>query len=811
MKLQAKILLTLFPLVVIPLFLLGWIAYEEIRSNAEVKALETLRILTEQTGKNIDNEIEQYQVLAESLARSGIVDQFTQTKNIYEKYNVVLPDLIETLQNQIELTPELLYVRFRNAKGDQIVSVPEGAASKSSLPLATPAHKAGMFSRLDTTTTPPTYIYSTSLHLAQGDAAEKPPVNGYLELAARMNVIDSVIEQASREKLGQVFFTDQTGKLIRSGTDFQLDSADILPKLENFLTGENAMMPERISILNEQLYVIGQPIKNTLIMFSLLPEQQIIATSRNYYQRMLGIIGISVFLFTALGFLAVRYLLIRPLNELGKAAQDIGEGNLAFKLDIKNNDELGELATSLKEMSRNLRQSNEQIRYFAYHDSLTKLPNRLMFGEYLNHALAHAVRHNQALALMYLDLDDFKVINDTLGHQAGDEVLMELSKRLAECLRADDYLGRSNQNQNISKSETETVARLGGDEFIIFLPNIRSPYEAATVAKRVLDSLAIPFAVENRQLHVSASIGITTFPKDGTDAETLIKNADMAMYHAKDKGKNAYSYYQESMNVAAFERLNMQNELRQALSNKEFILHYQPQVDMQSGKIVSVEALIRWQHPEKGLVRPDRFIPLAEQSELIVPIGEWVIQTACAQAKIWHDLGHKDLCVSVNVSAAQLHRHDLREILEQALNKYQIPAHALEIELTETAISTSEETVTRTLTAIKALGVRIAMDDFGTGYSSLSYLSKLPIDKIKVDRSFVQHITEGSHAPIISAILAMAHSLELPVTAEGVELQAQIDFLKDKGCGLIQGYLISQPVEAVLITQMLDQKTKVLN
>lgn len=810
MKLQAKILLTLFPLVVIPLFLLGWIAYKEIRTNAEQQSLETLRILSDDSSKLIGSKLDQFKTLAEGLARSRVVQRFTDTKNIYEKYNVVLPAMIDSLEDQAELTPELIYVRFRNDRGEQIVSIPEGAAGRSKLALNTPVHKSTRFLRIDASTTPPTYIYSIALQNATENTTQNTDVgsvSGYLEIAARLDVIDDVIDQANRENLGHVFFTDQHGRLLRDASSLDLNATQMLPEIDPYLNNEMTVMPEKIRFLDQNVYLIGHPIQDTMHMFSLLPEQQIISSSRNYYERMLGIIGISVFLFTALGFLAVRYLLIRPLNELGKAAQDIGEGNLSFKLDIKNKDELGELATSLKEMSRNLRQSNEQIRYFAYHDSLTKLPNRLMFGEYLNHALAHAIRHNQALALMYLDLDDFKVINDTLGHQAGDEVLMELSKRLAECLRAEDYLSRSDHKPSGSKSETETVARLGGDEFIIFLPNIRNPYEAATVAKRVLDALAVPFAVENRQLHVSASIGITTFPKDGTDAETLIKNADMAMYHAKDKGKNAYSYYQESMNIAAFERLNLQNELRQALSRKEFILHYQPQVNMQTGGIVSVEALIRWQHPDKGLIRPDRFIPLAEQSELIVPIGEWVINSACEQAKKWRDQGHTDICVSVNVSAAQLHRHDLREVLEEALTRHDVPPHALEIELTETAISTSEETVSKTLTAIKSLGVRIAMDDFGTGYSSLSYLSKLPIDKIKVDRSFVQHITEDSRAPIISAILAMAHSLDLPVTAEGVELQAQIDFLRDKGCGMIQGFLVSHPVEAEVISQMLNENT----
>ena len=806
MKLQAKILFILVPLAVIPLLLLGGTAYTEITINTQQRALETLSVLTEQASENIRIQTEEIERLAHSLSNSKILDKFVQSTNVFEKYNVLMPDLMVLLQQYLDSYPEIISFRLRNQEGSEVLVIPEGNVQRHrhNFPDMSVQNKKSV-SVVYAELNPPLFVHTVKLFQSDPITGKRTLLNGFLEIVSSLKSIDQVIQQAINHKYGAVFFADRNGNQLRDIASLQLADSQNLPPVNDLISQGQDIYPQPITFEGQTAYLQGKAIHDDLYMFSMLTEQQIRESSQSYFRRMIGIITISVFLFTALGFLAVKYLLIKPLQQLGAAAQYIGEGNLSFTLDINNKDELGELATSLKEMSRNLRQSNEQIRYFAYHDSLTKLPNRLMFGEYLGHALAHARRHEQALALMYLDLDDFKVINDTLGHQAGDEVLRELSKRLADCLRADDYLGRP-ASSNHPKSETETVARLGGDEFIIFLPNINSPYEAATVANRVLESLAIPFYVENRQLHVSASIGITTYPKDGTDAETLIKNADMAMYHAKDKGKNAYSYYQESMNVAAFERLNMQNEMRQALARNEFILHYQPQVDLNTRKIVSVEALVRWQHPEKGLIGPARFIPLAEQSELIVPIGEWVIQTACRQARLWHDEGYRDLCVSVNVSPAQLHRHDLNEVIQLALLSNNLPAESLEIELTETALSNSDEIVFETLTAIKSLGVGIAMDDFGTGYSSLSYLSKLPIDKLKVDRSFVQAISpDNSHAPIISAILAMAHSLELPVTAEGVEIQAQIDFLKDKGCGMIQGYLISHPVTAEQISLLLEE------
>ena len=805
MKLQAKILFILAPLAVIPLLLLGWLAYSEITTNTKQRTLETLEVLTEETSKNLKSRIEEAEGVARILTNSKLLSKFIQSSNIYEKYNVLVPGLEEVFSHYLQVYPEIVTIRIRNADNADVLSVPEKAdvllkREKTGTTLSDTDRTSFIYPENDR----PLFIHSVKLYSKNYASGSEKTLFGYLDIFSSMSIIDSVIEKSFGEKYGVIFFADRNGNIMRGESDLKLSANNKLPDIQHLIQQGKEVSPQKIAFRGHTSLIQGHRIDQNLYMFSLLTHEQIKSSSDSYFYRMAGIVGISIFLFSVLGFLSIKYLLIKPLQQLGAAAQHIGEGNLEFTLDIDNKDELGELSTSLKEMSRNLRQSNEQIRYFAYHDSLTKLPNRRMFSEYLSHAVAHARRRNQALALMYLDLDDFKVINDTLGHQAGDEVLRELSNRLSDCIRDEDYLGRPTASH---RSETETVARLGGDEFIIFLPDINSPYEAANVANRVLEALSIPFRVENRDLHVSASIGITTYPKDGNDVETLIKNADMAMYHAKEKGKNAYSYYQESMNIAAFELLNLQSEMRQALAKNEFILHYQPQVDLNTGEIISVEALIRWQHPEKGLISPDAFIPVAEQSELIVAIGEWVIQEACRQVKVWHNEGHVDLCVSVNASAAQLHRHDLKEVIQEALLSNTLPAKALEIELTETAIGNSEETVFETLTAIKSLGVQIAMDDFGTGYSSLGYLSKLPIDKIKVDRSFVKDITsETTHAPIISAILAMAHSLELPVTAEGVELQAQIDFLRVKGCGLIQGFLISHPVSADEISQLLKQK-----
>ncbi|MGH8566124.1 MAG: putative bifunctional diguanylate cyclase/phosphodiesterase [Gammaproteobacteria bacterium] len=502
--------------------------------------------------------------------------------------------------------------------------------------------------------------------------------------------------------------------------------------------------------------------------------------------------GVAV---AAVAFLLLRALLTRRLRGLQRAAGELGRGNVLVPIDVEARDELGDLAQSLRTMGHNLRQSSEQIRYFAYHDSLTKLPNRLMFGEYLKRALAHAKRGRRTLALLFVDLDDFKHINDTLGHAAGDQVLIEFSQRLLHCLREDDYVGRTDPSE-----EGDTIARLGGDEFTILLPDLEDALRAATVAERVIAAAVPPFWYCDQELYIGASIGITLYPSDGVEAETLIKNADMAMYHAKAKGKNTYQYYRERMNVAAARRLSLETALRKALEREEFELYFQPELDLASGRIVAVEALIRWRHPEDGLVLPGQFITGAEETGLIVPIGRWVLCAACRQAAAWRDAGLSGLIVAVNVSGVQFMRQELPELVEVALREARLCPRALEIEVTETALMRVEYSVVKQLPAIKELGVAIAMDDFGTGYSSLGYLRRFAIDKLKIDRSFVAGIaTEAGDAAICSAILAIAKSMGLTVTAKGVEEPAQLEFLRERGCRLIQGNIVSPAVPASAI------------
>ncbi|HYI10478.1 MAG TPA: EAL domain-containing protein [Thermoanaerobaculia bacterium] len=423
------------------------------------------------------------------------------------------------------------------------------------------------------------------------------------------------------------------------------------------------------------------------------------------------------------------------------------------------------------------RRAEEQIEYQAYHDALTGLPNRLLFRDRLTIALAHSKRQQTPLTVMFLDLDRFKYVNDTLGHSLGDELLRAVAARLRSVLR-----------------EGDTIARMGGDEFTVLLADNDSAEDAAKTAQKLLDVVARPLRLEGHELYITTSIGIALYPDDGDTAESLLKNADGAMYRAKESGRSSYQLCTRAMNSRTAERLSVENALRRVLERDELVIHYQPQVRLDTRKVVGMEALLRWNRPGHGLVQPATFIGIAEETRMIVPIGEWVLRQACRQAKEWQKEIYPGLRIAVNLSPRQFQQTDLREVVAAALAESGLAPELLELEITESTAMLNTERTIATLAELRELGVRIAVDDFGTGHSSLNYLRRFPIDRVKIDREFVQEIESSrSNRAIVSAIVAMAHGLSLAVTAEGVETDAQVQFLGEQGCEEVQGYLFGRP------------------
>ena len=433
-----------------------------------------------------------------------------------------------------------------------------------------------------------------------------------------------------------------------------------------------------------------------------------------------------------------------------------------------------------------LEAANRQLRHLATHDALTGLPNRVLLDDRLAQAMAHANRDGQPFALLVVDLDRFKLINDSLGHRAGDGVLDEISRRLTSVVR-----------------DIDTVARTGGDEFIVVVSPSGAPEDALAIANRARDALRLPMSVSGVELHVTCSIGVAYYPTDGNSADSLIARADAAMYCAKQRGRNNVQCFAEGMDAVTLGRVSLESDLHAAIEAGQFELHYQPKPETESGDVYSAEALIRWRHPQRGLVAPEEFIPLAEECGLINEIGAWVLREACRQCAEWRRNGLPPLRVAVNVAAAQFRRGDLLDVVRNALESAGLEARFLEIELTESAVMTNPEESAAILEQLSRMGVLVSVDDFGTGYSSINYLRRFPIDKLKIDRSFVRQLGCEVDASIVQAIISLAHSLRLKVVVEGVETQDQLKFLRSLGCDQYQGFHFSPPLPAGPFAQLL--------
>jgi len=491
-----------------------------------------------------------------------------------------------------------------------------------------------------------------------------------------------------------------------------------------------------------------------------------------------GLLGLVLVVF---GSWRLSLTLTRPISALEQAAQRMERGEMV-EVRVEARDEIGGLARSFNSMAAGIAERERRITQLAFNDSLTGLPNRAFFRQHLDHELRQAERRDGALVLLSVDLDNFKSINDTLGHPVGDALLRVVGSRLSAHVQG------------------SMVARLGGDEFIIILSRGEGVDAPGAVAGRLIAALSEPFDLDDHELAIGASIGIAVSPGDGTDPDVLLKHADLALYRAKEEGRGTYRFFEADMNARAQARRQLETDLRRAIAEGQFELYFQPLFDLETNRISAFEALLRWRHPTRGLVAPDDFIPLAEETGLIVPIGSWVAQEACRQATLWPD----DIRIAVNISSVQFGKSGLTEVLLQALAASGLDPRRLEVEITESIFLESTDAILSVLHSLRSLGIRIALDDFGTGYSSLSYLQSFPFDKIKIDRSFIQQLLSRSGSTaIVRAITDLARALGMETTAEGVENKEQLAELRLQGCSSVQGYLFSEPVNAATVLELL--------
>lgn len=643
--------------------------------------------------------------------------------------------------------------------------------------------------------------------------------NGYVIGTLNLDNIKKLLEQGTECGVMEATLIDGKGQVIASTHD------DVAPmeKFDRKQDGEirpldagiYQWLPRPEKNLAEAVrwqksyYVLETPVNPglpwTLVMeISVAPYQKDL--QRHNIYSMSGMLAVIVLALLAAGFVSRR--LAKPMYSLARVTTNL-PGKILHRqaIDWPNSSitEISSLVGNFKIMAATLRQNFMalweekehaqellgQMEHQAYHDPLTDLPNRMLFNDRLNMAMAHARRGKEMLAILFFDLDQFKTVNDTLGHAAGDRLLQEVAGRLAGCLR-----------------ERDTSARMGGDEFTMLLPQLADAEGAAKVARKVLDVLQQPWIINGHEFHITASIGIAIYPNDGEDAETLMKHADIAMYRAKEQGRNNYQLYTPAMNARIMERQAMENSLRHALEREEFTVYYQPQVHTGTGRITGAEALVRWQHPEQGLVYPADFIPLAEETGLIVPIGEWVLRSACAQNKAWQDAGLPPVRVTVNISAYQFRQQNLVETVARALGETGMDPQWLELEITESAAMEDVDFTITVLRELSAMGIQLAIDDFGTGYSSLYYLKRFPIHTLKIDRYFVRDVlNDPEDAALVSTIIVLAQNLRLKVIAEGVETKEQLHFLKEHRCAEMQGYLFSKPVPAGEFETLLNQSS----
>ena len=622
---------------------------------------------------------------------------------------------------------------------------------------------------------------------------------GFLFISIGMGFLNELMSEGVQKQGIEYFLTDKDGNILfsphtRLATSEPLGSDKAIPpQLRQVILSRSSAI-NVYGMASESFYGGYKRLTQNLYLLGVITEANLNKASESMKQYVFWFVIFVLLSSIALLNAQVNLLLVNPINMLRRLVARFKKGDYEQDISMLGSEEFTLLAGDFQDLSHGLAKSSETVKNLAYYDALTGLPNRINFNANLKKALKRCERGNSVMGLLFIDLDNFKFVNDVHGHQVGDELLQETAVRLESCLRSVDIVSRKVESG--SDWNNDLVVRLGGDEFTIILTEIEQAHQASMVAQRIVEMLSQPFELAGTEINVGASIGIAMYPVDGTSADSLIKSADLAMYEAKQRGRNNYQFFTKALNEAVAMRLDIESSLRTAINNDEFFLNYQPKIRMQDGEVVGVEALLRWRHPVKGVLLPVNFLTVAEDTGLIVDIGRIVLQLVCAQLRRWHDDGLGHLKIAINLSGLQLMHGSVVDDINDAIKAHQVSPENLEVEITESVLMSDERKCVEILKQFKVLGVDVALDDFGTGYSSLAYIRKFPIDLIKIDRSFTTDIEDYESRAIIVAILELAKALSLKVVVEGVETFDQLDTISRLSCDYVQGFYFSKPVEA---------------
>ncbi len=816
MHLQRQFNLVVVPLVIIPLLILGWLAYGYLLESEENKFINKMTADTINLRQKINIEFSKAESNIQLLATDGIVMRYALIEDEYSRYNLYQKGLLIRFKNYQESFPLYQEIRYILPDGYEDThwskrdynNITEEEEDSIWYPLLENLKANSLHTILDNPDTGTKSLYSflpiVLRNINTEDANTPKTLRGYLSSTTSIEWLKERLESLLIDQHSYAELTDPNGYVIFAHGDNNLKNIDVKPIKHDRIKTDKLRDSIDLTLLDSTEGGVYQIKDKTTFGYTITyrTHQSYAHVKANDLATNILVITISSIIITIFSLiLLLRISVIKPLHKLALASKNIGDGKLNSQVDLHSCDELDDITSGFNGMVKSLSNNDEKIRYIAYHDSLTRLPNRRMFHYLLANTIASTDRHKDKMALFFLDIDNFKTINDSLGHDVGDELLIQFAQRISLCLRDEDSIIEPDSALEDSALEysapkqNDLIARLGGDEFTIVLPHLLQASDAALIAQRIIKTMATDFIIGEHHFRITSSIGIAMYPSNGDNIDELIKHADIAMYHAKAQGKNNFQFYAEDLNEAIADRIERENDLREAIEQQQLEVYFQPQINLPKRDIYGLEALVRWKHPEKGMIPPINFIPLAEDTGMIIELGQWVMRESCRIAKQWLDLELLDFRISVNVSSIQFERQDVAQLIFDSLNEFALPANFLTIELTESAIMSHQDETLLTLDKIKKMGVKVSLDDFGTGYSSLSYLRSFPVDTLKIDRQFIiEAQSEPEVRSIISAIIQMAHALKLDVVAEGVEDDDQLQYLESIGCDVIQGYYFSKPL-----------------